>query len=318
MGKDKIRLVGVDAGGTKTDIVLCDGCGHVLGRLTRGSGNINDVGADACFEMISQAIGELLGDADPRAIFVGASGAISGDGPKFLSKMREFYPRSAVTLENDSANLLAMTREEGEISIALICGTGSIIYVKRGDKLFRIGGWGHLFDKGGSAYDIGRDALCELLAAEEGTAPFGELCKLTLDRIGAESAHSVLSGFYKKDKTAVASLALSVFEADKLGDRAARAIIERNVEAIAARLEDAQKAFGARGEIVCGGGVFGSREFTDMLKKRVLDMGFRLYIPAFPQSLGACIRAAMLATDDLDKKLFTDNFSKTLNDLHKK
>ncbi|MBR2613032.1 MAG: hypothetical protein IKC55_00285, partial [Clostridia bacterium] len=100
MQKDKIRLIGVDAGGTKTDIVLCDGNGHVLGRRICGSGNVNDVGAEACFLMISGEIGELLGETEPDAIFIGASGAISGDGPLLLAKMRERYPETKVLLEN--------------------------------------------------------------------------------------------------------------------------------------------------------------------------------------------------------------------------
>ena len=311
MQKDRIRLIGVDAGGTKTDILLCDGNGRVLGRRICGSGNVNDVGAEACFLMISGAIGELLGETEPDAIFIGASGAISGDGPLLLAKMRERYPETKVLLENDTANLLAMARSDEDNAIALICGTGSIIYVKRGDELLRIGGWGHLFDEGGSAYDIGRDALRVLLAAEEGTVPFGELCRLTLERLGAESAHSVLSELYKKDKTAVSSLAPAVFEADELGDEAAKDIILRNIEVIKKKLSDAKSAFGAQGEIVCGGGLFNSKTFCEMLADRVEPLGFTLYIPTLPQSLGASIRAAM-AVDKIDKKQFAENFKNTI------
>ena len=311
MKKDRIRLIGVDAGGTKTDIVLCDGNGRVLGRRICGSGNVNDVGAEACFLMISGAIGDMLGDKEPDAIFIGASGAISGDGPLLLAKMRARYTDAKVLLENDTANLLAMARGDGESAIALICGTGSIIYVKRGEELLRIGGWGHLFDDGGSAYDIGRDALRVLLSAEEGTATFGELCRLTRERLGAESAHSVLSELYKKDKTAVSSLAPAVFEADALGDEAAREIILRNVDVIKKKLSDAKRAFGASGEIVCGGGLFNSRTFCEILADRVEPLGFTLYIPTLPQSLGASIRAAM-AVDKIDKKQFAENFKNTI------
>ena len=311
MDKDRIRLIGVDAGGTKTDIVLCDGEGHVLGRRICGSGNVNDVGAEACFLMISGAIGEMLGEADPDAIFIGASGAISGDGPLLLAKMRERYPETKVILENDTANLLAMARGDKANAIALICGTGSIIYVKHGDELLRIGGWGHLLDEGGSAYDIGRDALRVLLAAEEGTATFGELCRLTLERLGAESAHSALSELYKKDKTAVSSLAPAVFEADELGDSIARAIIIKNIGVIQKKLSDARSAFGAHGEIVCGGGLFNSKTFCELLADGVEPLGFTLYIPTLPQSLGASIRAAM-AVDTVDREQFAENFKNTI------
>ena len=165
--------------------------------------------------------------------------------------------------------------------------------------------------EGGSAYDIGRDALRVLLAAEEGTVPFGELCRLTLERLGAESAHSVLSELYKKDKTAVSSLAPAVFEADELGDEAAKGIILRNIEVIKKKLSDAKRAFGAQGEIVCGGGLFNSKTFCEMLADRVEPLGFTLYIPTLPQSLGASIRAAM-AVDKIDKKQFAENFKNTV------
>ena len=76
---DKKRIVGIDAGGTKTEFVLCNGEGAVYKRALRGTGNPNDIGVEPCVAMLVDGISELCGKDAPDAIFAGISGAGSGD-----------------------------------------------------------------------------------------------------------------------------------------------------------------------------------------------------------------------------------------------
>ena len=51
--------------------------------------------------------------------------------------------------------------------MSVISGTGSVVFVRRDDGQVRLGGWGYLFDRAGSAYDMGRDAIRIALEEED-------------------------------------------------------------------------------------------------------------------------------------------------------
>ena len=65
---------------------------------------------------------------------------------------------------NDSANLFGINDES---DMVVISGTGSVVFVKENGNYTRIGGWGYLFDKAGSSYDIGKSALQVALYEED-------------------------------------------------------------------------------------------------------------------------------------------------------
>ena len=292
----KLNIIGVDAGGSKTEIILSDAEGRVQARALRGTGNPNDVGVDACVDIIADAVGELLKGTMPDALFAGISGAGSGDNAQRIRQglIDRLGDGCAVEVGTDAQNLLAMGKDRGDTA-ALICGTGSAIFFERDGHIHRVGGWGYLFDHGGSGYDIGRDALAELLAAEEGFAPYGELCGILSDRLQS-SAHDALAKIYSGGKAYIASFAHCVSEAFTRGDAAAEKIILKNVDAVCSRLEILKKLYGAEGELICGGGLFNDADFSSLLAQKARAIGFELYIPKLPQSFGACVRAAELVS----------------------
>lgn len=302
----KLRIVGVDAGGSKTEILLLDAEGRVLARALRGTGNPNDVGVDACADMMIDAIRLLMPERRPDAVFAGISGAGSGDNAERISKRLRDALGCAVEVGTDAKNLLAMGRSRAQTS-ALICGTGSALFFEHEGEVKRIGGWGYLFDRGGSAYDIGRDAICELLGAEDGTAPFGELCTLVKGKLG-RSAHEALADIYAGGKAYVASFARCVFEARASGDTAAERIIEENIDALCGRLEALSLLYGASGELVCGGGLFADAYFCARLGERAAVLGFDVCVPTLPQSFGASVRAVALLGIERSES-FESNFA---------
>lgn len=305
------RIIGIDAGGTKTELVLCDGEGRAYGRAFRGTGNPNDIGVDACASMIADGIRELCGSDAPDAIFAGISGAGSGDNAERIKNaINSRYPAAVVEVRTDASNLLASGKSEGDCA-ALICGTGTALFVQKDNIEYRIGGWGYLFDLGGSAYDLGRDAIRASLASEEGLIPEGELCRRVREKLGAES-HIALADIYKGGKAYIASFARIAVECAERGDEAAVAIVEDSIRALSKRVEKAISLYGALPEIVCGGGLFNSEYFTALLRERLDEHGVALYIPTLPLSFGSCVRAASLV-GSVNKQSFAENFGNTLS-----
>ena len=149
---------------------------------------------------------------------------------------------------------------------------------------FFYGGWGHLFDNGGSGYDIGRDALRYLLEAEEkrSSTLADPLFSLLLDELGA-SAHESIPLLYAKGKAYIASFAPIVFKALDQGSPLALSIINSNADAVAQRLSSALAEHTPLNELVCAGGLFNSPVFKSALVSRT---SVPLFIPDCPPSLG--------------------------------
>lgn len=278
-------VVGIDAGGTKTDLLLCDENEKILNRVTLGAGNPNDVGIDALLSMLSEGLYALCGEKAPDAIFAGVSGGGFGENAK---KIRDFltsrYPNAAIGNGTDALNLIGCSNYLSNVG-ALICGTGSALFILEDGELFRYGGWGHLFDDCGSGYDIGRDALRYLLEAEEkrSSTLADPLFSLLLDELGA-SAHESIPLLYSKGKAYIASFAPIVFKALDQGSPLALSIINSNADAVAQRLSSALTEHTSLNELVCAGGLFNSPVFKSALVSRT---SVPLFIPDCPPSLGA-------------------------------
>lgn len=284
-----MRIVGIDAGGTKTEFLLCDENENVINRVVLGTGNPNDIGIDACITLLEKGLDELCQGISPDAIFAGVSGGGYGESRERIGAfLRARYPLAHVDNGTDVINLLYCAKTDKPCA-ALICGTGSALFVRRGGEILRLGGWGHLFDLGGSGYDIGRDALRALLLAEEieqdnlDTPLFAALrARLSC------SAHDAIADLYGKGKAYIASLAPLVFEAFESGDAVAQRIIEDNAQIVADRISLAIRTWGNLSQIICTGGLFSAPAFLSALSARV---DIPLIIPSVSPAMGACRRA---------------------------
>lgn len=279
-------FVGIDVGGTKTDFLLCDENEKQIKRVTLGAGNPNDIGIDACISLLSSGLDELCGDIVPDAVFAGVSGGGYGENAERIRTfLKRRFPDSAVDNGPDALNLIYCSESRGNVG-ALICGTGNVFFLRTEQELLRFGGWGHLFDNGGSAYDIGRDALRFMLDCEESSpsALLSPLCSLLRNKLGA-SIHDSLAAVYAKGKPYIASLAPLVFEAYAQGDATAAAIIESNVNSVAARISVVKSTVDSIDEIICAGGLFNSSAFFELLSKKV---DVPLVLLSIPPVVGAC------------------------------
>lgn len=248
-------FLGVDGGGTKTEFVVVDPNGRVVMHLKREGCNPNDVGFEKAFDVICEGIREVqVKFPQLSGVFCGIAGVTVGDHQKRMQeKLRKHYPTLGIEVKTDSANLFAM--DDGA-EMAVISGTGSVVFVKKGDAFKRLGGWGYLFDSAGSAYDIGRDAVREALRREDLGLPASCLSRLLHRELGCERVFDAVNRLHSGGKPYIASLARCVFEALRSGDADAEEIVERSAKRIAELLESGVTLYGARRRAVAGGGLF--------------------------------------------------------------
>ena len=309
----KELFIGVDGGGTKTELCLVCADGTVLSRRSVCGSNPNDVGYAGMFSLLSSEIGKFFSEFKSiRGIFLGISGITAGDNrQRLIADLKSRYPKVKIDARSDSASLFAF---DERAEMAVISGTGSVVFVKSEDGFKRLGGWGHLLDSAGSAYDIGRAALRRALYEQErGIAP-SILTSLLLERLGTETVWENINTLYSEGKPYIASLASAVFDAYSLGDGYAAEIVDETAKALSTLLSDGVSLFGAGPVAVASGGIFEHHKDV-MLKHIAKYTDVEITISDLPPVFGASKNAvSLVCTPSAD---FYSNFKKSYAKLMK-
>ncbi|MBQ8341701.1 MAG: XRE family transcriptional regulator [Clostridia bacterium] len=301
-------FLGIDGGGTKTEFVLVSDDGYVLRRLVKSGCNPNDVGYAKTVTLLTEGIGEILAEFQSvKSIFCGLAGISTGDYiQRLYEDLKKRYPKISIEIKNDSFNLFALDKNA---DMAVISGTGSVVFVKNGDTYKRLGGWGYLFDTAGSAYDIGRDAVGEALREEDLQESPSLLSTLLCKKLGEATVWKHLNTLYSEGKPYVAGLASVVFDAYLQKDEKAKRIIERNAKALAELLNTGVRLYGAKPVAIASGGIFEHYGHI-MLPHIKAYSNVALLVNDLPPIYGACKNACEIATCETSDK-FYENFKKT-------
>ncbi|MBQ7915458.1 MAG: hypothetical protein IJ315_01550 [Firmicutes bacterium] len=241
-GADEYYL-GIDGGGTKTDLALADREGNILRTLRVKPCNPVDIGLEASKEILKNGIFEICKGIPFSSVymFAGISGGVSA-GMK--EKLQEFFSEfrfGGFVNDSDNRNIIAagLGQQDG---MTMILGTGICVYTQKDGKHTKVGGWGYLIDNGGSGYNLGRDALNAYFCALDGSAEKTLLAE-EIDALHPGGTQKLMEYIYKEGKKGVASFAPAVFAALEKGDKIAKAILERNMMEAAHLLETGAKQF---------------------------------------------------------------------------
>ena len=239
-------VLGLDGGGTGTKAILCDAAGRVLGRGLAGPSNLKAVGRSTAFESALNATRNAFRNAGLElAPLAAACLGLAGVGrPEDRFEWRD-WPRSVgLTIErlrvvHDGEIVLAAGADDAGDGLALIAGTGSIAFGRRGETHARCGGWGYRIGDEGSAYHVARHALTILSRRADGreTPPRPDrLTAVLLDHLRCDSVDALVHVVHAPefDRTQTADLARVVLEQacdepgllDRLLDPAAEALAE--------------------------------------------------------------------------------------------
>ena len=299
--------LGVDGGGTKTEFAVVTADGTVKKRMVKGGCNPNDIGFSAMKELMEEGIREcLLGFPLLEQVFLGIAGISVGDfSERLCRELKRVFPRLRIRVRTDVFNLFAT---DGTADMAVVSGTGSAVFVRQAGEYRRLGGFGYLFDRAGSAYDIGREAVSLALKEEDGLCPPSLLHRKLCEKMNAASVWSRLGALYDGGKPYIAGLATVVFEAYREGDADAERIIDESAKALADLLTAGVRLYGAHPTAITGGGLF--RHYPDIMIGRVgAYSDVRLVTCDLPPVYGACKTAC--AGMSVPDRTFYENFRET-------
>lgn len=300
-------FVGLDGGGTKTIAYLGDRKGTLVHQVKGGPTNYHSVGIEGARKSLEEIFATLKDQAGVslemiQGLCLGGAGIDCDQDVETITKLfRQMGYGNALKVVNDGVTTLvgANGGKEGAI---IISGTGSIAYgMDAQGNSFRVGGWGHLIDDGGSGYWIGRACLSRIMEGYDGRkSPWAlwDKVKATLDLGHPEELVEFIYS-PNRQKHHIAQLAPLVIEAYDQ-DEEAKAIIDAAIGELAKLLPPLIQALKG-GEIslgLCGGLLEGSVTYRELFN-RAIEKDFPNVKPHLPYD-GAAKGALILAMEAFD------------------
>jgi len=228
-------VIGINGGGSHSRLVAIDENMKVLGRAEGGPTNIAAKSYEDVLANIQSLLDEFCSKTGANLqeciyICMGSAGASTGANGKLLEQIfRTIGYGGELKVMND-AELVLLAETKGASGAIIISGTGSVGYAVNGQgTVFRVGGWGHIIDDGGSGYRIGMDAIHSALMDFDGRGERTLLRKMITDFFGYDTTDGLTGYVYGKefDKAKIAEVAMLVEEAATQDDNVAIQILQQ-------------------------------------------------------------------------------------------
>jgi N-acetylglucosamine kinase-like BadF-type ATPase len=241
-------IVGVDAGGTKTAVIVAQD-DQVVARASGPGAKMRSGKGIACGTVIAEVARQALAEAGRlRAdiVIAGVAGAGREEEREELRqalRSEDLADRIVVTGDTEIALAAAFGDRPG---IVVTAGTGSMAVARDpSGRLHRSGGLGWQMGDEGSGYAIGRAALGAVGRAADGRSPRTELTALLLRSTHSDSLDALVRWAAAAGVPEVAALAPAVFEAAQMGDTIAAGIVDYAARELAALVSRLLPHFGA-------------------------------------------------------------------------
>lgn len=233
-----MKIVGIDGGGTKTEMVLCDEYGHVLNHVVGGPSSPTSQSVDRAIANIRDTLETLLKDfgglhGKIDSLFAGISGGSVGNNSAMLKKEFEQMLPCCTVMNNgsDAVNALRSVVANGDALIA-IAGTGSSVFANVGGEMHQVGGWGYLLGDEGSGFDLGQRALKSALRAIDGRGETTLLMQRCEEVLG-ETVAKAIPRLYAGGRMEIAAFARILLETAQQGDAVAQTQLDEAVRNLA-------------------------------------------------------------------------------------
>jgi glucosamine kinase len=298
-------VVGVDIGGTKTQLVVA-GDGITLVDQTGMTGGWRRHRPEEDAAALVAMIRDTAGGAEPAAIVVGAHGCDSTEQCRAFQALIAARTDGAVLVLNDSELLLpAAGRAMG---ISVIAGTGSIAVARLSDgAMLTAGGWGWFLGDEGSASGLVRDAARAVRDALDRGQALDPLARTLLEDLDIDDPVRLGKTLAAEGSAAgIGRHAPALFAAAEGGSQLARSVIEAGGQALALLVRRLVDRGAKGGCVVAGGGVIARqprlmRAFESAMAEQV--PGWSVTLLATPPAFGAIRLAENLVRGDLPPQL---------------
>ncbi|MEU6145662.1 BadF/BadG/BcrA/BcrD ATPase family protein [Streptomyces sp. NPDC047081] len=257
------QVIGIDAGGTKTDVALVDARGSVL-ATARGAGMQETEPKTVWLDRLADLVGRIGGGQERTVVSACMAHLdLPEEEDEFASLLRAKPWADDVLVRNDTlAVLRAGVPDEG---VAVVCGTGiNCAGVGPNGRQVRFLAFGDRSGDWGGGNDLGMAALWYAMRAEDGRGEPTALVQALLDHLALDSMREVAVRLRDERLTTVDVRHCTpvLLEIAEKGDPVAKALVRRQGEEICAMTRVAMDRLGVRERgttVLLGGSVLAAR-----------------------------------------------------------
>lgn len=207
--------MGIDGGGSKTQIVVIDNHNQVVYEKIAGPSAIDTVGIEGCMDTIRIALEEWAIPGMIQSVFAGIGGVANPQHEETLAKkIREISMidnQALINVKNDVT--VALLSKDGTLEgMTLILGTGSVAYGVHQGMEARVGGYHFQEGDLGSGYDLGSKAMRLLAQTLDGRQVSSDFTQALQSETHVTDFASAAAYFNRWNRSEVAKLSKIVTE----------------------------------------------------------------------------------------------------------
>lgn len=272
-------LLAVDGGGSKTDVLICDDTGVVLGHAHGPGTNHQTYGLAESMhrlDVLVAAARESAGLGDDDRLALAAVYLAGADLPEELVMLTDAVTEAGWAdksiVDNDTMALLRAGTQAPD-AVAVVCGSGINCVGRAADgRMVRFPALGMITGDWGGGDELGLNALWHATRAEDGRGPATALTSAIASFFELPNAAAVAAAAHLDPSVAarLPSLTPVLFAVAAEGDEVARSVVVRQGEEVALLATAALRRLdllSVPATVVLGGGVLRS---LDPLLHRVI------------------------------------------------
>ena len=279
------RILAIDGGGSKTDVVLLDTRGQVLTQVQGPSSQPQNLGVPEALAVLDDLVERVrlkVGAPVDKPLADHAAVYLSGmDLPQEIATIEPFLRArrwaDSLVVDNDTFALLRAGTQALD-AVAVVCGTGiNCVGRNAAGAQSRFAALGEITGDWGGGHHLGQKALWHAVRADDGRGPATALQQAVATHFGRPDAISVgiAIHFEEISNHQLNELAPVVFAAAAAGDPIAGRLVDRLASEIAGLATVSMSRLGLLDrpvDLVLGGGVARSRDprLLDRLGQQVL------------------------------------------------
>ncbi|CAN5269643.1 BadF/BadG/BcrA/BcrD ATPase family protein [soil metagenome] len=302
-------FLGVDGGGTKTNIAIMDPDRQVIAQGVGGPSNPLRVGVETAVANIAKAVDAACDEYEiSRGDIVSATLGLAGVRRQDIrERVREsFVSRYRITQTHvtTDADIALYGTTLGKAGLVVIAGTGSVCLGinDKGEKVMS-GGWGPVAGDEGGGRGIAGEALHRVAKASDGRGELTKLSERAAEYFRASNVENLIGAIYapQMDNSRIAGFARLVVETAQDGDKIAVEILEdagHELGIAAAAVLKKLNLEKRKVPIGCVGSVFKAGELlTEPMTEIILKVAPKAYLiePLMAPSHAAALMALEMA-----------------------
>jgi N-acetylmuramic acid 6-phosphate etherase len=288
------RILGVEGGGTKTSWVLVEHEADALRVIDQGQLPPSNFRLTSP-ERLRAIFEQMPAEVDRVGVFLAGCGA--DDRHSLENLCAKIWPGAKIFTGSDRDSGLAAALGRGD-GIAVNAGTGASVTGRRGDRIEKAGGWGHILGDAGGGYFLSLQALRFILREYDLHRGEAQFTATILRALSLNSRDELVRWAQTADKMDVARLVPVVFECAINGDENVMKIVEEGAAVLSEYTAAVATRLGLLApKVILLGGLFQRdgvyvHAFRRKLKKNLSDA--RVAMSEQSPELGAAWLAAQI------------------------